>query len=407
MAIAAFGGAACADPDPRDIAREQRGDTTVVRSNGGGRWGDSVRLQRTANIGAVSGSDTVTLGNITAIAVDPDGNVYATDQQQRVIRVFDADLRPMAIWGRDGSGPGELRNPDGGLAVLSNGTVVVRDAGNVRLQLFGQDGQSAGEWSVIPSGLRTRDNFARQGDTLLSRVVTDASGPIDTWTYGLARISPAATVLDTLPFPVATLPQRTLVARGGNNTAELPLPFAAASLSAWHPNGGFATARGDRYAVTWPGKNGYVRVERDGDATPVSSAEAQQERAYVTQGLRWLDPSWTWTGPDIPDTKPFISQLFTGIDGSVWLVREGAADDRDDPDYEPGNPASVERRLRSRLTFDVFATSGDFLGSVAVPNDLRLRPQPVFDASGIVGLEIDGEGVPRLVWYQVVGATRP
>jgi hypothetical protein len=396
-------GTACAPPDSPESSeplREQRGDTTVVRSQGAGLWGDTARLVRTAGIGAASGSDTVTLGDITAIAMGPDGRIYATDGQRLALRVFDAELQPLAIWGRGGSGPGELLNPDGGLAVLTNGRVAVRDPGNARLQLFDGEGRPAGELLVIPGGLRTRDNVGRQADTLLSRVVVDASGPIDSWSYGLARISPDGTVLDTLQLPTPALPPQRLVARGGNNTAELPLPFAATSLWAWHPNGGFATARGDRYAITWPGEGGYVRAEREVNAAPVTGAEAAQERAYVSQGLRWLDPSWTWEGPDIPGSKPHITRLFTGEDGSVWVLREGEAQERDDPDYDPEDPASVDRRLRSRLTFDVFDATGGFLGSLDVPDGLQLQPQPVFDASGLIGLELDDSGVPRLVRYR-------
>ena len=39
-----------------------------------------------------------------------------------------------------GEGPGELNSPGGGLAVLTDGRVVVRDPGNQRLQVFSADG---------------------------------------------------------------------------------------------------------------------------------------------------------------------------------------------------------------------------------------------------------------------------
>jgi hypothetical protein len=208
-------------------------------------------------------------------------------------------------------------------------------------------------------------------------------------------------VLDTAMMPAVGSARQTLVARRDNNTAELPLPFSATGLAAWHPVGGFATAVGDRYAITWPQTNGLVRVERDVEAVAVSDAEAAQERAYVTKGLQWLDPTWTWTGPEIPRTKPLVSQLFVGTDGSVWALREGEAVDRDDPDFRPTDASSVERRLKSRLSFDVFTAAGEYLGALDVPAGMQLRPQPVFTSTGVIALALDDAGVPRLVRYRV------
>lgn len=399
--------AACPDASrSRDRSETQRGDTLVVVHRGTGVWGDRARLERRAVFGEADGSDTVTLGEIRAIATGPDGRIFALDGQRLAVRVFDADLGVLGLWGRDGAGPGELRNPDGGLAVFSDGRVVVRDPGNGRAEVFAADGRSDGSWRVVDPGLRTRENFGQQGDTLLSRVVVDFSGPIERWRYGLARIAPDGRVLDTILPPASALSVPTLVARRGNNTAELPLPFAPTSLATWHPAGGFAVARGDRYAITWPRGAGLVRVERDVDAIAVLTAESAQERAYVTKGLQWLDPSWTWQGPDIPTTKPLLSQLFVGRDGSVWALREGEAEDGDDPDFRPDDPSSVERRLKSRLSFEVFDADGRFLGSVRLPNEVRLRPQPAFDQRGFVALTIDGGGVPRLARFDVVVAGR-
>lgn len=394
--------ASCAKRESGDtVVREQRGDTLVLRISGSGTWGDRARLTSSAAFGEAEGSDTATIGQIIALATGPEGRVFATDAQRHGVRVFDEQLRPLAIWGRDGSGPAELRNPDGGLAVLSDGRVAVRDPGNARMQVFNPQGASAGEWRVVDAGLRTRDNFGLQGDTLLSRVVVVAEGPIETWRYGLARIAPNATVLDTVVIPTLGAGRQTLVARRGGNTAELPLPFAATAVWAWHPAGGFATAEGRRYAVTWPRADGLIRVERDVAAIAVTAAEAAQERAYVTKGLQWLDPSWTWTGPEIPATKPLISQLFVGSDGSIWVLREGEAVDADDPDFNATDPSSVERRLKSRTSFEVFTAEGEFLGALDLPAGMQLRPQPVFTASGVVALSLDEAGVPRIVRYRV------
>lgn len=47
-----------------------------------------------------------------------------------------------------------------------------------------------------------------------------------------------------------------------------------------------------------------------------------------------------------------------------------------------------------------FDATGVFLGALDVPDGLQFQPQPVFDASGLIGLELDDSGVPRLVRYR-------
>ncbi len=398
VVVGASATAACGDAGQPVVARTRAGDTTVVQYRGTPD-GLAATLRLTATFGAAEGGDTVALGRIAALAVGATGRVYALDAALPAIRVFDATLNAVAIWSRSGSGPGELRSTDGGLAVLADGRVAVRDPGNARLTLLDSTGRHAASYGVISAGLRTRDNFGRSGDTLLSRVVVDATGPIDEWQYGLARISPAGTIIDTVRAPTPTLPKLALVARARGNTAELPLPFAPRAHGVWHPAGGFAVARGDRYAVTWPSARGLVRVERDLPPVPVSSAEREQERDYVTKGLRWLDPGWQWSGPDVPERKPLVGGLLVGDDGAVWVLREGAAVEQDDPDFRPNDPSSVERRLRSALLADVFTADGDLIGQVTLPSGLRTLPTPVVSARGLVALLVDAEGVPRLTRF--------
>jgi hypothetical protein len=357
--------------------------------------------------GIEAGSDTATLGEISALTLAPDGRVLALDANIPAVRVFDADLRPIAIWGRRGAGPGEFNGPDGGLAVLSDGRIAVRDPNNARIQLLGPDGRDAGSWGVISAQFRARTNFSRMGDTLLSRVVMDQNVSIDQWRFGLMRIAPDGRVLDTLLLPKSDLPTLTLKARRGGNNAELPLPWAPSGLWAWTPLGGFVVARGDRYAITWRDRGFLLRAERTVTPEPVTEAERAQEEAYATKGLQWLDPTWQWTGPAIPQTKPLIHQLLTGEDGRIWAVREGPAVEGNDPDYQPNEPSSVERRWRPTYRFDVFAPDATFLGTVAVPTGLQLRPAPVFSGDVLTGLEVDAEGVPRLVRYRVTPERAP
>jgi streptogramin lyase len=89
------------------------------------------------------------LNEAAGLAIGPDGNLYVTDNSQRVTVISPAG-RVLRRWGKPGSGPGEFHfvsdTPDstvasGAIAVGSNGMVYVSDNGNGRVEVFTRHGQ--------------------------------------------------------------------------------------------------------------------------------------------------------------------------------------------------------------------------------------------------------------------------
>jgi uncharacterized protein (TIGR03663 family) len=73
------------------------------------------------------------------ITVAPDGSaVYVTDTGNKRVVSFDPTGKQLALWGHDGSKPGELIEPVG-IVADDSGRVIVADTGNHRIQIF--DGQ--------------------------------------------------------------------------------------------------------------------------------------------------------------------------------------------------------------------------------------------------------------------------
>jgi len=66
------------------------------------------------------------LGELSGIAVDPAGNVYASDFSATKIWVFDRTGRSLPGIGRKGQGPGEFAAPTG-IAIGPDGRLYVRD----------------------------------------------------------------------------------------------------------------------------------------------------------------------------------------------------------------------------------------------------------------------------------------
>src|SRR5262252_8518883 len=85
------------------------------------------------------------------VAVDKNGNVYATDEWTNTVSVFDAGGKFIRKWGTPGSGPGELRNP-AGIICEPNGNVILVDSGNDRLQVFTPEGKVVAQWGKSGSG---------------------------------------------------------------------------------------------------------------------------------------------------------------------------------------------------------------------------------------------------------------
>ena len=79
-----------------------------------------------------------------AVAVDASsGHVYVADRNNGRIHVFDSAGMPVAGFGTNGSGTGQLNRPDGVAVDGSTGRIYVAERGNHRVQVFGSDMEHA------------------------------------------------------------------------------------------------------------------------------------------------------------------------------------------------------------------------------------------------------------------------
>jgi len=82
---------------------------------------------------------------VRALAIGPDGLLYAADACNHRIQVFTRQGRFVRSFGRVGSGPGELQYPYD-LCFGPGGELYVAERGNHRIQKFRSDGESLGTW---------------------------------------------------------------------------------------------------------------------------------------------------------------------------------------------------------------------------------------------------------------------
>jgi DNA-binding beta-propeller fold protein YncE len=85
----------------------------------------------------------------TNIAVAPDGDLYVSDGygNARVHR-FNVEGKLVQSWGEPGTGNGEF-NLVHGIAVASDGRVLVADRENDRIQIFSPDGEYLDQWTDV------------------------------------------------------------------------------------------------------------------------------------------------------------------------------------------------------------------------------------------------------------------
>jgi sugar lactone lactonase YvrE len=99
------------------------------------------------------------LDNLSGIAVDAAGNIYALDFDRSCIVKFDAGGNYLSKWGANGSGSGQFggqhatdQAPADGLAFDAAGNLYVADTYNNRIQVFKTDGTFVNAWGAYGSG---------------------------------------------------------------------------------------------------------------------------------------------------------------------------------------------------------------------------------------------------------------
>lgn len=390
------------------VERDSIGDTLVVRTVSGSAWGGREgRLVPEVTIGVLDGPEEQIFGNLRSLAVAADGTIFAMDAQALAVRVFAADGSYVRTLGRDGGGPGEFGQPDGGMAMLSDGRLAVRDPGNARLQLFdAASGEPLETWPVIAGGFHTSNPMVRSaGDTLLTPVLMERDVDVRDWRMGLQRVAPDGSIVDTLALPDAGWDAPRIEARreteDGTNVSRNGVPFAPDEETAYHPHGFFVHGISDRYAFTLLRPGDWLRIERGAEPARVMPGEKDQAEASATRNMRATDPNWRWNGPAIPDVKPYFEQILPAEDGRIWVVVALAGVEGDDPDYDPTDPDAIEMRWTAPNAFDVFEVDGTYVGRVPVPDEVRLYPTPVIRGDTLWAVTRDELDVQRIVRYRL------
>ena len=114
----------------------------------------SVSAQLTADLEVEFPEGFGLLSNVREL---PDGRVLVADPLGQILAALDMDAGTMDMWGREGGGPREYRQPDAVYALPGDSTLLV-DLGNGRLMVIAPDGSFVRSRPIAVGGGATPGN---------------------------------------------------------------------------------------------------------------------------------------------------------------------------------------------------------------------------------------------------------
>lgn len=375
----------------------------IVQNTESRLWGpdDTWTLTEVLRIGTAEGEPEYQFGLITGIALTSDGRVIVADQQGQHLKVFAADGTYERTIGKPGGGPGELGLGISGIVVGPHDTILVADMGNQRVNIYLPDGTFVSSFRIeLQQGLPLRWDATRDG-RMVSQVrpvqFPGMPAPTDSSDLILVRMSDGTAGDTLLKVPSG----RTFQLGGARPEIEL---FAAEPAWALYGNGVLYGVNDNyRFGVYEPGGALTRVVSKPFTPQEVSEADEQAimtafERLWKQFGLTQEQVAAQRQVIKFADRYPAYLQMLEGVDGSIWVQHV----------QSPTNlPAEMQEAYNPQLDlgspdWDVFDATGRYLGVVTMP----VRFQPVrFLGSSVYGIQRDESDVQYVVRLTV--ATGP
>jgi hypothetical protein len=379
LLASALGGCGEGGPDagPAIVTDTLPGGVVQVTSGAGGLWGegDGWRLVDELRLGGVDAEGAEMFGTIPAIAADARGRILVLDHPAREVRVFGPEGDHLRTLGREGSGPGEFRNPVG-LALHPDGSVWIVDPGNGRYTVFEEDG------TFRTTHTRPMGYFAWPFPGGF-----DAEGRL--WDLAAPDVLVGLS-MEGQPADTARIPQyeseRVRVTRDdGAGLMTMVAPFRPMLRWQIDARGHLWSAVSDRFRFVQERLGGdTVRiVTRTHTPVRVTPAEADSVREGMQSVIASFGESVRVEGDlGAPDHKPAFQAFLVDPEGHLWV----------EPSRAPGEPRTLE----------VFRPDGAYLGRVPIDPGLQLvGVRPFFRGDALYAVVNDELDVPQVVRYRI------
>jgi hypothetical protein len=362
------------------------------------------RAPRVLTLGKPTASHPEQFGLVNNVRELLNGQVMVADPLSGDLWLLSQDLRSGTKIGREGSGPGEYRQPDAVWPMPGDSTLLV-DLGNARLSIYGRTGAFGRSIPIVPAGFTPGAGpptaviprgVDGRGRLYLQGPPVGRNGPVDS--VAVMRFDPATSKMDTVILVKGSEFARS--ESGSANAREVrmrPVPLSDGDGWAVAASGAIAVARKGNYRVDWVSPTGQrlEGPELSYERVRVGDAEKKEWIAFAqlvgAVGMRIEDDNGRMTmsfsrnrrqetgeGLQWPDFKPPFDAGTARIDaaGRLWIQRHVRA----------GQPKR----------YDVLGGDGALLATLSLSRDRRIGG---FGSRAMYVIAFDADGLQTLERY--------
>lgn len=351
----------CGGSEQPTAVRYTSGDTTYVRPGEPTGWPEIRHLTETLRIGRDDGREEELIGLAQCVVADEAGGIYFFDGPVPALRYFDADGEYIRTLGAKGEGPGEYQDSCLGMVIRSDGSILLREPRNRRVNVYNPDGSPREMWHV-DSGLFTNHSTRLDDeDRLYLKTLLGEIEQNKAWPIGYLVYAPDGAIIDTIPPPHPV--------QGSKPVADGR--FMPNNFSDITPDGGIVAANSGTYAIEIrkpddAGNETVIRIDRAYEPIRMAPAERAAHQAFwdflYARNAEFL----TNDSQPIPAVKPAFSELFVDADGRIWvqLYTEGVYTGPEEP-VPPAEGEAPPVDWEEPIRYEVFSPNGDYLGRVS------------------------------------------
>jgi hypothetical protein len=290
----------------------------TVHNTGPTAWTDSSHAWKFLEVARIEGTADTTspLINPGASALDALGRVVVVERSPVSIKIFERDGRLVRQFGREGSGPGELRNPS---LVAFDSLIVVDDPQLARLEVFDSIGRLLHEYPAPCCyfyGLWADDSGRAYART----------APADSTSSGaFVRIDARTGAADTVEFDKLG-EEKMWTIKAGDGSIRYGIPYVPRELVGFTPTGHALHGWSSTYRYSELTQRGDTVRIVSRDWTPVERPESMRRARYdtmVNRAARQFGEATVRSAfhfSDIPTEAEAMRSIESDPVGRVWVA---------------------------------------------------------------------------------------